>query len=232
MPTISREELEQNDGREGKPAFVAVNGEVYDLSASQLWKDGSHMGAHYAGCDLTEALTRAPHGIEAVEKYQKVGEVEVANHENAPAIPWWATTILSLRSHQMLIHFPQALFVLAPIFLTIFYAVKSMDFVSDFERTAFFLMITGFLSAIPAAITGVVHWRYKFGGTSRLAFKIKFLLSPILILLAAVTVGVHIGKGRLSSDEVSMGLLILYWIHFFIVIALGKAGGNIAFGRK
>ena len=231
MSVISREGFKENDGRSGKPAFVAVNGEVYDLSASPLWKDGEHMGEHYAGSDLTESLLRAPHGIEALERYPKVGELEPTEDtapENSQEIPWWASLMISMHAHPMLVHFPQALFVLAPVFLTLFYALKF----PDFERTAFFLMVTGFLTAITATASGFIHWRYKFGGKQRPALKLKAVISPLLILLAAITVGVHIGKGRLSPDEAGVGMLLLYWVHFFIAAALGKAGGNIVFGRR
>jgi len=228
---ISREELEENAGGEGKSAFVAVNGDVYDLSASPAWKNGEHMGEHHAGCDLTEALERAPHGVEMLARYRKVGELEAAaeaGSENGHSIPWWASIVIFMRAHPMFVHFPQSLFFLAPISLTIFYVVKS----PDFERTAFFMMVAGLLTAIPATASGFVHWWYKYAGNSRFVFKIKILLSLLLILLAAVTVGVHIGKGKLSSDDVSMVMLILYWAHLFIVVALGKAGGSIVFGKR
>ena len=230
MSTISHEELLNNDGKEGKPVFVAVNGEVYDLGDSPLWKDGSHMGEHYAGCDLTEALKRAPHGIEKIESYPKIGELEQSaetDSENERALPWWASIMISMHTHPISVHFPQALFVLAPIFLTLFYLFEF----PDFERTAFFLIIAAFLTAIPATVSGFIHWRYKYICQSRLTFKLKIILSPLLILLAAVTVGVHIGKGTLSLEEVSIGMLLLYWVHFFIAAALGKAGGDIVFGK-
>ena len=231
MSVISMQELVKNDGRGENPAHVAVNGAVYDITESQFWKYGEHMGEHYAGCDLTEALKRAPHGIEMLERYQRVGELEPEAADiskNDQPIPRWASIMLSLRSHPMFVHFPQAFFISAPIFLTLFYAVKYQDF----ERTAFFLIVAGFLTAIPAAISGFVHWRYKFICQTEMAFKLKIILSPLLIVLAAVTVGLHIGKGKISPDDLGTGLLILYWIHLFIAIALGKAGGNIVFGRK
>lgn len=231
MSAISLQELVKNDGSGDNPAFVAVNGDVYDLSASPFWKYGEHMAEHYAGRDLTEALKSAPHGIEMLERYKKVGELESEDEtirENTPSVPWWASIMISMRAHPMLVHFPQAFFISAPVFLTLFYAVKY----PDFERTAFFLMAAGFLTAIPSAITGFIHWRFDFAGESRLAFKLKIVLSLLLIILAAVTVGVHIGKGKISSDDSGMGLLILYWIHLFIAAALGKAGGSIVFARK
>ena len=229
MSIISREELKKNAGAEGESAFVAVNGVVYDLSASLLWKGGEHMGEHHAGCDLTEALERAPHGIEMLERHQKAGELEpaTADSENESSIPWWASIIISIRAHPMSVHFPQALFVLAPIFLTIFYVAKS----PDFERTAFFMMVTGLLTAIAATVSGLIHWAYKYKYNSRIVFKIKIILSLLLILLAAVTVGVHFGKGRIPPGELSAGMLILYWVHLFMAVALGKAGGNIVFGK-
>jgi len=56
--------------------YVAVNGKVYDVSGSDLWEDGDHMGAHDAGRDLTAAIADAPHGVEVLEEFPVVGEME------------------------------------------------------------------------------------------------------------------------------------------------------------
>lgn len=45
-------ELAQYDGSGGKPAYVAVNGIVYDVSNEATWGGGTHFGL-YAGKDLT-----------------------------------------------------------------------------------------------------------------------------------------------------------------------------------
>lgn len=63
------------DGKEGRPAHIGYNGQVYDVSASKLWKNGVHMGRHFAGADLTEALAAAPHGPEALEKVGRIGAI-------------------------------------------------------------------------------------------------------------------------------------------------------------
>jgi predicted heme/steroid binding protein len=60
------EGLSQFDGKEGRTAYFACNGRVFDVSASKLWKNGLHVGRHQAGCDLSEALKLAPHGEEKV----------------------------------------------------------------------------------------------------------------------------------------------------------------------
>jgi predicted heme/steroid binding protein len=70
---FSLEELKQFDGKEGRPAYVACKGKVYDVTDSYLWIDGDHQGEHAAGKDLTEEITRAPHGEEAFEKVKFVG---------------------------------------------------------------------------------------------------------------------------------------------------------------
>lgn len=70
---ITRQELEKNDGKNGKPAYFAYNGKVYEVTDSAMWLDGEHMGMHQAGKDLTEDLDMAPHGAEHFEKLKYVG---------------------------------------------------------------------------------------------------------------------------------------------------------------
>lgn len=73
---MTREELAQNDGREGRKACVAINGKIYDFSSSSLWQSGRHQEAHQAGQDLTEALRSAPHVRAVIERFPMVGELE------------------------------------------------------------------------------------------------------------------------------------------------------------
>jgi len=68
-------ELEEYDGKNGKPAYVAYQGKVYDLSQSSLWSGGEHMGMHQAGKDITEELELAPHGEEILERVKIVGKL-------------------------------------------------------------------------------------------------------------------------------------------------------------
>ncbi|SDK98289.1 cytochrome b5 domain-containing protein [Natronincola ferrireducens] len=49
------EELAQYDGSGGRPAYVAVNGIVYDVSLEATWGGGTHFSL-YAGRDLTGAF--------------------------------------------------------------------------------------------------------------------------------------------------------------------------------
>jgi len=75
---MTKTELATFDGRDGRAAYVAVNGTIYDVSASPLWKDGDHQGGHQAGADLTEELKGAPHVRAVVERFPVVGKLEEA----------------------------------------------------------------------------------------------------------------------------------------------------------
>ena len=70
---ITTTELAQNNGRDGKPAYVAFKGIIYDVSASAFWMEGDHMGAHVAGKDLTNEIELAPHREETLQKVKQVG---------------------------------------------------------------------------------------------------------------------------------------------------------------
>lgn len=58
---MSEEELGFFDGSEGRKAYFAYQGKIYDVSNSGLWKNGEHMTRHKAGLDLTDILSQAPH---------------------------------------------------------------------------------------------------------------------------------------------------------------------------
>jgi len=75
MKTFTSEELAEFDGTDGKPAYVAYKGVVYDLSESFLWKGGKHQGLHRAGRDLTEEIARAPHEPDFLKRFPVVGEL-------------------------------------------------------------------------------------------------------------------------------------------------------------
>jgi predicted heme/steroid binding protein len=69
------EELKHYDGREGRPAYIAYKGKVYDVTDSFLWIEGDHQGQHVAGKDLTEEMAFAPHGEETLQRVKLVGKL-------------------------------------------------------------------------------------------------------------------------------------------------------------
>ncbi len=60
--TMTAEELSFFNGEEGRQAYFAYQGKVYNATESKLWKNGTHMARHNAGFDLTDVLSQAPHG--------------------------------------------------------------------------------------------------------------------------------------------------------------------------
>lgn len=57
------------------------------MSASFLWKDGTHQVFHTAGVDLTKALEQAPHGGDVLEKFPVVGVIPDAGRSQTPSKP-------------------------------------------------------------------------------------------------------------------------------------------------
>jgi predicted heme/steroid binding protein len=81
---MSAEELARCDGKEGRPVLFAYDGQIYDCSASRFWKQGSHMGRHQAGSDLTDVLAQAPHGAELIARLPAVGRTVDGDSRPAP----------------------------------------------------------------------------------------------------------------------------------------------------
>jgi predicted heme/steroid binding protein len=69
---FSIDELKSFDGKNGKPAYVGYRGKVYDVTGSDQWFEGDHMG-HAAGLNLTLEMEIAPHADDVMEKMKVVG---------------------------------------------------------------------------------------------------------------------------------------------------------------
>jgi predicted heme/steroid binding protein len=73
------EELKKYNGQNGNPAYVAVNGVVYDVTGSRRWTNGLHeecSNATYAGADLTSLISSSPHGADVMKKFTVVGTLQ------------------------------------------------------------------------------------------------------------------------------------------------------------
>lgn len=66
------EELGMMDGSGGRPAYVAVNGIVYDVSREPSWGGGTHFSL-VAGKDLTEEFEGCHKYSNILNKLVKVG---------------------------------------------------------------------------------------------------------------------------------------------------------------
>jgi predicted heme/steroid binding protein len=72
---LTLDQLKQYDGKNGNPAYIAVDGVIYDVSNVSRWKNGSHEG-YSAGKDLTDAIRgKSPHGTSVLEGVPIVGKL-------------------------------------------------------------------------------------------------------------------------------------------------------------
>ncbi|MGE0266945.1 MAG: rhodanese-like domain-containing protein [Candidatus Omnitrophota bacterium] len=73
---LTAAQLKEFDGKNGRPAYVAVNGVIYDVTQSRLWRGGEHDPSHgeaWAGRDLTDVLDLSPHGDKHIKQFPVVG---------------------------------------------------------------------------------------------------------------------------------------------------------------
>ncbi|MDI3539924.1 MAG: hypothetical protein PWR29_1411 [Methanolobus sp.] len=76
MEEFTLEEVAKYNGRNGQRAYVVYSGKVYDVTDSDFWDGGEHMGLHEAGTELTEALDmEAPHESDSLDSFKVVGVI-------------------------------------------------------------------------------------------------------------------------------------------------------------
>lgn len=75
MKIFTRGQLALRNGQDRDEIWVALNGIIYDVTNSRLWKNGKHY-EHWAGQDLTEELMDAPHTEKVFEKFTIVGALQ------------------------------------------------------------------------------------------------------------------------------------------------------------
>jgi predicted heme/steroid binding protein/uncharacterized membrane protein len=186
MEEFNLEELSKFDGKDGRPAYIALHGWVIDVSESRLWKDGLHMKRHNAGKDLTSDIKAAPHTMENLAKFPKVGflKKEVPERE----IPRIITSLirrfpmLRRHPHPMTVHFP-IVFMFATVIFNLIYLITS---IKAFEITALHCLGAGILFTPVTIITGFYTWWLNYMAKPVKAVTIKKRLSLILFTFAIV----------------------------------------------
>jgi cytochrome c2 len=125
--------------------------------------------------------------------------------------------------HPTLIHLPIGMVMGAFLF-----ALAAIIFRrTGLAHTARHCVILGLLTAIPAALLGLMDWLHFFGGAMLLPFKMKIILAVILVsfLFLAVILGFF-------GERFQKLILALYVICLITTIGLGYFGGEIVYGKK
>lgn len=74
------DELAQRNGRTLPQIWVGYKGLIYDVTSSELFKDGKHY-FHDAGKDLTLEMQDAPHMDDVMNRFQVIGRLVQSNAE-------------------------------------------------------------------------------------------------------------------------------------------------------
>jgi predicted heme/steroid binding protein/uncharacterized membrane protein len=225
---FTKAELERADGQDGRPALVTVDGKVYDVSSSQLWKGGVHLNSHRAGEDLSLAFKAAPHGADVLESLELVGTVAQERREPAVARQHWAVEkFLGLHPHPISVHFPIALSIVAAAFMGVFLVVRYRPF----ELLTLYCVVVAALVTPVTIASGLMSWYYNYNAIWTRIFRIKITLSCILV---ALQIGALVMRLCLV-DEPSLRSLE-YWVHAVLVMAMaptvvsvGYFGGKVTF---
>jgi predicted heme/steroid binding protein/uncharacterized membrane protein len=221
---ITEDELRKCDGQEGRPAWVAFRGKVYDVSASQRWPGGTHMKRHQVGRDLTREFAAAPHDESVFQRLPLVGTLVAAEQRRSNPL---VEAYLDLHPHPVAVHFPIALTLVSAAFL-ILYLVTGIESLVD---AAYYALLAGIIVSPVTMLTGVVSWWYNYGHKLKPTFNGKAGLSVALFVAGVVTVGLWAVNRDAFLERETVG-----WICFALVIvmsglvlSLGKLGGTLVF---
>ncbi len=231
MKEFDLEELSQFDGKDGKPAYIAVHGWVIDVSDSKLWKEGVHMKRHYAGKDLTTDIKAAPHSLETLAKFPQVGILKrpVALVEIPKALSWLLKRIPMLRRHPhpMTVHFP----IVFGFSTTIFNILYLITGTKAFELTALHCLAGGILFTVVAILTGFYTWWLNYQSRSLRPVNIKKRISIILLTLEIVAFiwRVKVPDVLDSLHGANIIYLLIVLSFFPLVTLMGWFGAKLTF---
>lgn len=216
MEKFDADTISQFNGENGRPAYVAYQGRVIDVSNSKLWKTGTHMKRHHAGCDLTTDIKAAPHDIDVLDRYPQVGEFvkETVTEINVPTfLSRLISKIPMLRRHPhpMTVHFPIVFMSSATVF-TLLYLVTG---ITSFETTAFHCLGGGVLFTLVAILTGLYTWWLNYFAKPVRAVRVKLKVSSLLLLISTIAF-----IWRLVVPEILVDLNGAGYIYLILIISL------------
>ncbi|MFH1136624.1 MAG: DUF2231 domain-containing protein [Pseudomonadota bacterium] len=234
LKEFTLESLREYDGQDGRPAYIAHQDRVIDVSASKRWKNGLHMNRHHAGGDLTPDLAAAPHDQAMLDRCPQVGVLKKeAPEPEDSSLPLFARVMLDAfpmlqrHPHPMTVHFP----IVTMIFTAVFSFLYVTSGVKSFETTAFHLLGAGVFFTLVAMITGLLTWRLNYLARPMKEVSIKLTLSVVMLFAAA---GAFIWRclepdilDRLDGTGlVYLGLVLLL---FPLVSIIGYFGAELTF---
>jgi len=234
--SLTHKTLAENDGQNDKPSYVAVDGKVYDVSKSTLWKKGAHMVRHKAGHDLTADLSTAPHGADVFDRdhIEKVGTLTTADVETH--LPAFLQRILDRHPalgrhpHPMTIHFPTS-FLLAALLFTAIGLIHPNWLSVDFDMLVTAMLILGVISTPPAIATGLFAWWVSYSLKMSRYIKYKLIFATILVLAELAWVVLKLTGAVEHPVGGWIVIALIVWLATNVSL-LGHFGGQMVFPTK
>jgi predicted heme/steroid binding protein/uncharacterized membrane protein len=213
--------------------YIAHEGKVYDVSASKLWKTGSHMKRHQSGQDLSEDIKGAPHDTSVLGRFPQIGILKPEKDpmdENVPEILlalFQRVPMLRRHPHPMTVHFPIAFIMLVPV-LNLLALIPGK---ASFATSAFHVLAACLIVTPVAMLTGPYNWWMNYGAKWSPVIVVKMVGSLVLtvLLLAAFlwkmiqpTIMLEAGGARLLYLLLTMAMVP-------VVTVLGWFGAKMTF---
>ena len=231
---LGKKDLEQYHGKDGKSAYVAVDGKVYDVSESRLWKNGIHMNRHHAGHELSDSFEAAPHGKEVLQKFPEKGTLKKVQKEPEMPVPKWIAKFLNAypffkrHPHPMVVHFPMTFFITASLFLLWYYIFNPVPSLID---AILYMHILGTISLPFAILTGWLSWKVNYLGKPIGYITRKIILTGIVVVFDVIVLITFIQQPEILISPQGMQLLIPIFIISYlpIVSIIGHHGGQLVY---
>ena len=233
MREFTPEELAQCNGENGKPVYIAHAGKVYDVSASKMWKTGSHMKRHRSGQDLTTDIQGAPHQSDVLEQFPQVGVLKKAGEAADLGIPSALAALLRnfpfLRRHPhpMTVHFPIVFMFSATVFSLLYLATGE----KSFDTTAFHCLGAGVFFNGVAITTGFYTWWLNYMAKPLKQVKIKIPLTLVMLVTSIVLFVWRLNEPGILDSLSGAGLLYILLVLSLapMVTVVGWNGASMTF---
>jgi predicted heme/steroid binding protein/uncharacterized membrane protein len=233
MKVYSREELAENNGQNGSNTLVAVDGKIYDLTTSKRWPGGGHMNRHKAGSDLSADIKAAPHGVEVLERFEQVGELQEAP---APAYEGLRGTVEDFLNrhpffrrhpHPAAVHLPIGLIMGAFLFQIVALLLNS----PKTEWASFCCLIVVTLTLPPVIVTGWLTWwvNYECVAGPVINWKRRLAYTAFVVALICVVLRLTISEPLNVSDPHTIAYCAALFALTAILSIVGYLGGLLTF---
>lgn len=212
-------ELARYDGKEGRAAYIAFKGKVYDATNSRFWRNGRHGSAHLAGSDLTEAIANAPHSEEVLARLPIVGFVVQEETFGRKLLK----RIDGLHPHATLVHLTVAFSLTAP-FSFMAWIVSGREV---FDELTLYLLVFGAITVPLSFLTGIISWIVNYELNAVRVFRFKFALGVLLFLITMTT-----SLLRLTGPHIVLGRPGCYYFQGALFLQFALALASDYFGKQ